>query len=398
MKTDFFSNSKLPPYLFEAIHILKTEISKKGVEIIDFGMGNPDLSPPKMVLEEMAEIVKKPESYRYSVVGGINELKKAHCFYYKNRFGVELDYEKETLITIGAKEGLTSLALALSEGDDYFVVPDPSYPIHAMAFRIAKNKVVKIASKNAWDFFEKFKNLVENSSKKPLAVIVSFPSNPTTECVELDFYQELVDFCKIHQIYIISDIAYAEIYFDEKFKPVSILQAQGAKDVAIEFSTISKTFSMGGARIGFACGNQNLIEALYKMKSYLDYGSFLPLQIVASKCLYDFCGETYQYLQDLRAKYKKRAEILIEKLNNDLNWQVAMPKATMFVWTKLPQKFAHLTSFEFCKKLLEEKGVALSPGSGFGENGEGFVRFSLIHDQEKIDVAISRIKEFFDEN
>ncbi len=394
MKTDFFSTTKLPPYLFEAIHILKTQVAARGVEIIDFGMGNPDLSPPDFAIKKMQELVQDPKLYRYSVVGGIDALKQAHCGYYKRRFGVDLDYKKEALVTIGAKEGLTSLATALSGDDNYFVVPSPSYPIHTSAFKIAKTKVVTIDSLNAYDFLEKFKNLVENSAKKPLAVLVNFPCNPTTEVVALDFYQQLVDFCKHHQIYIISDIAYCEIYFDEQHKPCSILQAQGTKDVAIEFTTVSKTFSMGGARIGFASGNKNLIEALYKMKSYLDYGSFEALQVASADC-FRLQEKSDEYLKSLRARYKTRAEFLVKKLNEELGWKVEMPKASMFVWTKLPEKFSHLNSFEFCKILLEETGVAVSAGSGFGAFGDGYVRFALIHDEENITKAIAKMKVFF---
>lgn len=395
MKTDFFSTSKLPPYLFEAIHILKMKVAARGVEIIDFGMGNPDLSPPDFAMKKLQELVQNPKLYRYSVVGGIDALKQAHCLYYKRRFGVELDYSKESLVTIGAKEGLTSLATALSGDDNYFAVPSPSYPIHTSAFKIAKNKVVTIDSLNGVDFLQKFKNFVENASKKPLAVIVNFPCNPTTETVSLDFYQELVDFCKHHQIYIISDIAYCELYFDEKYKPHSILEAKGAKDVAIEFTTVSKSFSMGGARLGFAAGNTALVNALYKIKSYLDYGSFEPLQIISAECLSEKSDE---YLKNLRLRYKSRAEFLVKKLNEELGWKVEMPKATMFIWTKLPPQFSHMTSFDFCKKLLEETGVSLSAGSGFGTAGEGFVRFSLIHDEENVEKAIAKMKVFFAAN
>ncbi len=392
MKTDFFSTSKLPPYLFEAMHILKMEVAARGVEIIDFGMGNPDLSPPDFAMKKLQELMQNPKLYRYSLVGGIDLIKKAHCDYYARRFGVELDYKTESLTTIGAKEGLTSLATALSGDDNYFVVPSPSYPIHTSAFKIAKNKAITIDSKGSADFLQKFKNFVESAAKKPLAVIVNFPCNPTTEVVGVEFYQELVDFCKKHEIYIISDIAYCELYFDEKYKPPSILQAKGAKDVAIEFSTVSKSFSMGGARLGFAAGNKALVNALYKIKSYLDYGSFEPLQIVAADCL---SQKSDEYLANLRLRYKTRGEFLVKSLNEELGWSVEMPKATMFIWTKIPPKFSHMTSFEFCKKLLEETGVAISAGSGFGEAGEGFVRFSLIHDEAEVKKAIAKMKMFF---
>lgn len=392
MKKDFFSTTKLPPYIFEAINQSKIKARQKGIDILDFGMGNPDMAPPKEARELLGELSKDPSLYGYSDVGGIEELKKAHCNYYKRRFNVDLDYKKESIVTIGAKEGLTSLAVTLSGSDDYIVTLDPSYPIHSFAFTIAKVNVKKIAAKDHHEYLTKFKELVAREEKKPVAILVNYPSNPTGESVSIDFYQELVEFCKQEKIYIISDVAYCELYFDEKYKPNSILEVKGAKDVAIEFSTVSKTFCLAGARIGFAAGNEDLINALHKMKSYLDYGSFAPLQKVAAYCLEN---ETGQYLDDMRAVYAKRAEFTIDIFAKELNWQCEMPKASMFIWTKLPEKFSDMGSFEFCKRLIEEFGVAFAPGSGFGENGEGYIRISLIHDQQNVDLAVSRLKELF---
>ncbi len=391
MKNHFFS-ATLPPYIFEAIHILKKQVAARGVDIIDFGMGNPDSAPPEHVMERLQELTRNPKLYGYSVVGGIDELRKSFCAYYQRRFGVALDFAAESLVTIGAKEGLTSLATAICTSDNYFVAPTPSYPIHTFAFKIAKSSVATIEAASAVEFLQKFKNFVENASKKPLAVLVNYPCNPTSQVADLGFYQGLVDFCRLHKIYIISDVAYAEIYFDENHIPPSILQAVGAKDVAIEFSSVSKSYSLAGARIGFAAGNRDLIAALYKMKSYLDYGSFEPLQIAAAQAL---TQKSDQYLQDLRAKYKKRAEFLVKILREELGWNVEMPKAGMFIWTKLPTQFSHLTSFDFAKKMLEEIGVSVSSGSGFGAGGEGFVRFSLIHDEARMVEAVARMKKFF---
>jgi len=392
MQNEFYLTKKLPPYIFEAIHNLKKEVALRGVEIIDFGMGNPDSAPPQHSMQRLQELSSNSKLYGYSVVGGIDPLKKALCEYYKRRFGVDIDHQSEAIVTMGAKEGMTSLATAISDEHSYIAVASPSYPIHTFAFIIAKSNVLHINAIKSSDFLQQFKAHVESSHRKPVAVIVNYPCNPTSEIVNLDFYEELVSFCRSHKIYIISDIAYAEIYYDEKIhKPCSVLQIKGAKDVAIEFSSISKSYSLAGARIGFAAGNKTLINALYKIKSYLDYGSFEPMQIVAAEAMSE---KSDQYLIELRAKYKRRAEFMVKILREELSWNVAMPKAGMFIWTALPSKFSHLTSFEFCKKLLEETGVSLSAGSGFGSNGEGFIRFSLIHDEEVMRKAVAKMKVF----
>ena len=396
MQNQFYLTQKLPPYIFAAMYKLKTEASARGVEIIDFGMGNPDSAPPQFVIDRLCELTRNGSLFGYSVTGGIEVLKKAVCAYYKRRFAVELDYASESLVTIGAKEGIASLATAISDAENYIVVPSPAYPIHTFAFQIAKGNLVQIPAISSQDFLRDFKKLVEEkvakNEKKPMAVIVSYPCNPTTEIVGLDFYQELVDFCKKHQIYIISDIAYCELYFNEKDKPHSILEIAGAKDVAIEFTSVSKSYSMAGCRVGFAVGNQNLISALYKIKSYLDYGSFNPLQMVAAEAL---SQKSDEYLKELRQKYKSRGEFLVDLLQKELGWHVEKPKASMFIWTKLPKQFSHLTSFEFCEKMIAETGVVMSPGSSFGENGEGYLRFSLIHDEKNMRKAVAALKKVF---
>ncbi len=391
MKKDFFSTSKLPPYIFEAINQSKKKAREKGLDILDFGMGNPDMAPPKAARELLGKLVQDPSLYGYSDVGGVEELKQAHCHYYKNRFNVCLDPKKESIVTIGAKEGLTSLAVAISGGDDYIVTLDPSYPIHSFAFTIAKINVKRIEAKDAFEYLAKFKELVANADKKPTAILVNYPSNPTGEYVPLSFYEELVEFCRKEKIYIISDIAYCELYFDEKYKPNSILEVKGAKEVAIEFSTVSKTFCLAGTRVGFAAGNVDLIDALHKMKSYLDYGSFTPLQKTAAYCLEN---ETGQYLDEMRAVYLKRAKFMLDLFAKELDWQCDMPKASMFIWAKMPEKFLEIGSFEFCKKLIEDYGVAFSPGAGFGKMGEGYVRISLIHDEENVRKAVVRLQKF----
>lgn len=397
MQEKFYLTEKLPPYVFAEIYRLKQEAIANGLSIIDFGMGNPDSAPPEHVMNKLAELSSNTKLYGYSTVGGIDALKKAHCEYYKRRFGVDLDYKTESLVTIGAKEGIASLATALSSPDDYFVVSNPGYPIHTFAFVIAKSNLLPIAAIDSKDFLQKFKELIADinakKGKKPLAVIVNYPGNPTSQTVDLSFFKEIVEFCKKEQIYIISDIAYCEIYFDEKTKPHSILEVENAKDIAIEFSSVSKSFSMAGCRVGFAAGNPVLIKSLYKIKSYLDYGSFEALQLAAVDAL---SSKSDEYLKDLRAKYLRRAKFLIELLEKELGWNVPMPEAGMFLWGKIPQNLFEKTktnnAFEFCKTLILKAGVALSAGSSFGSNGEGYVRFSLIRDEEEMVEAVKRIK------
>ena len=388
----FFLTEKLPPYIFASIYQLKQQAIEDGFNIIDFGMGNPDSAPPQHVMNELAELTKNPQLYGYSVTGGIEILKKAICNYYQRRFKVELDYKTQSLVTIGAKEGIASLATAISDDQNYICVPSPSYPIHTFAFIISKSNIVHINALTASEFLKNFIHHVENSTKKPQAVIISYPCNPTTQIADISFYEEIVSFCKKHQIYIISDIAYCELYFDEKSKPNSVLEVKGADEIAIEFSSVSKSYSMAGTRVGFAVGNKNLISALYKIKSYLDYGSFSPLQMVSASALSE---KSDDYLLNLRQLYKKRADYFVKKFAQELGWYIDYPKASMFVWAKIPSQFSHFSSFDFCKKMILETGVAMSPGSSFGDNGEGFVRFSMIRNENEVDEAILRLKKVF---
>jgi len=394
-KNNNFLSEKLPPYIFASIYQLKQQAIANGLNIIDFGMGNPDSAPPQYLMQELSELSLSGNLYGYSVTGGIDFLKKSITQYYHRRFGVDLNYRTEALVTIGAKEGIASLATAIASDDEYICVPSPSYPIHTFAFVIAKTKIVHINAIKPKDFFSQFKNFVENASKKPLAVIISYPCNPTTEIVDLNFYQEMVDFCKKHQIFIISDIAYCELYFNENDKPHSILEIKGAIDIAIEFSSVSKSYSLAGTRVGFAVGCEKLINALYKIKSYFDYGSFTPLQMIAGSAL---TSKSDEYLDGLRKLYFERGNYFVEKFRNELGWHIEKPKASMFIWTRIPKQFSHLTSFEFCKKMILEAGVAITPGSSFGENGEGFVRFSMIRNLQEIDEAILRLKKIFSLN
>ena len=390
--SNFFLTEKLPPYIFASIYQLKQQAVEDGFNIIDFGMGNPDSAPPTHVMNELAELTKNPQLYGYSVTGGIEILKKAICNYYQRRFKVELDYKTQSLVTIGAKEGIASLATAISDDQNYICVPSPSYPIHTFAFIISKSNIVHINALTASEFLKNFIHHVENSTKKPQVVIISYPCNPTTQIADISFYEEIVSFCRKHQIYIISDIAYCELYFDEKSKPNSVLEVKGADEIAIEFSSVSKSYSMAGTRVGFAVGNKNLISALYKIKSYLDYGSFSPLQMVSASALSE---KSDDYLINLRQLYKKRADYFVKKFAQELGWHIDYPKASMFVWAKIPSQFSHFSSFDFCKKMILETGVAMSPGSSFGDNGEGFVRFSMIRNENEVDEAILRLKKVF---
>jgi len=392
MQNKFYLTEKLPSYVFAKLSELKANAAKNGIEIIDFGMGNPDLPPPDHVMEKLSQLVKNPKLFGYSISGGTDELKKAFCNYYKTRFNVDLDFASQALVTIGAKEGIASLANAISDNDGYICVPTPSYPIHNFAFIISRSNIKQIAALSAVEFLQKFQEFVLSADKKPQAVIVSYPCNPTTEMADLSFYRELVSFCKKHEIYIISDLAYCEIYFDEKDKPHSIFEIEGAKDIAIEFSSLSKSYSMAGCRVGFACGNENLIAALAKIKSFLDYGSFGPLQIAACDAL---SAQSDNYLKNLRQTYKNRGDFLVDLLKNELAWNVEKPKASMFIWTKIPAKFSHLNSMQFCEELIAKTGIAITPGSAFGEAGEGYIRFSLIHDEDNMRKAVLRLKKIF---
>lgn len=392
MQNKFFLTEKLPQYIFAKINELKVAARNNGVEIIDFGMGNPDLPPPNHVMEKLSKLMLDGSLYGYSISGGILQLKQAFCSYYQRRFNVNLDADSESLVTIGAKEGIASLSSAIADSDNYICIATPAYPIHNFGYILARSNVVQIPAISANDYLKKFKYFVNKVQKKPQAVIVSYPCNPTGETASLEFYQEMVDFCKKHQIYIISDLAYCEVYFNEADKPHSVLEIQGAKDIAIEFSSLSKSFSMPGCRVGFAAGNKDLIAALAKVKSFLDYGSFNAVQLAAIDALSDRSDE---YLKNMRKTYKERADFTVDILRKELAWNIDKPKASMFIWTKFPEKFSNLSSMQFCEKLINECQVAFTPGSAFGENGEGFVRISLIHNEENIRKVAKYLKKIF---
>jgi alanine-synthesizing transaminase len=390
MQKKFELIEKLPTYIFAKSQELKQQAISRGIEIFDFGMGNPDLPPPQHVIDYFSATCKNQNLYGYSVTAGIDSLRKSLCNYYSRRFKVDLDWASETLVTMGATEGITSFALTVSDSKNHICVANPCYPIHNFSFAIARGKTHQINAIKPKDFLSKFKKHVESSRQKPIAVLVNYPNNPTTEIVDLSFYEELVSFCKKHQIYIISDLAYAEVYYDEKHKPHSILEVKGAKDIAIEFTSVSKSYCLPGCRVGFAVGNKNLIASLYKMKSYLDFGLFTPIQMAVAEAL---TKKSDEYLKNLRATYKRRAEFLVDLLEKELDWIVEKPKAGMFIWTKIPKKFSKLSSAKFVEKMIFETGVVMCPGDSFGSNGEGFVRISLIHDEEIMKKAISKMKQ-----
>ncbi|HVJ35478.1 MAG TPA: LL-diaminopimelate aminotransferase [Terriglobia bacterium] len=386
MDADFHRIKRLPPYVFAEVNKLKAAARAQGQDIIDFGMGNPDQPPPAHVTQKLVETLNDPRVHRYSNSRGIPGLRKALANYYARRFNVELDPESEVITTLGSKEGLANLAQAITSPGDTILAPNPSYPIHAFGFIIAGAAIRSIPYQPGEAFLEAMDRAVRYSVPKPRAVIVNYPSNPTAEVADLDFYREIIAFCKKHEIYVISDIAYAEIYFDGA-PPPSILQVPGAKDIAVEFSSLSKTYSMPGWRIGFCAGNKQLVAALTRMKSYLDYGAFTPIQVAATAAL----NGPQDCVEEIRARYKGRRDTLVEGLHA-AGWNITPPKASMFAWAEIPEAYRHMGSLEFSKFLLAEAKVAVAPGVGFGEHGENFVRFGLVENEHRIRQATRNIK------
>ena len=367
---------------------MKAAARAAGKDIIDFGMGNPDSPTPQHIVEKLVETVQNPKTHRYSNSRGIPGLRKAVSGYYGRRFGVEIDPETETIVTLGSKEGLANLASAITSPGDVILVPNPSYPIHPFGFIIAGAAVRSIPVAADGDFMGALERAVIHSVPKPTAVVLNYPNNPTAELVDLDFYAEVVEFCRAHEIYILSDLAYVEIYFNGN-PPPSILQVPGAKDIAVEFTSMSKTYSMPGWRIGFASGNKKLVAALARIKSYLDYGAFTPVQVAAAAAL----NGPQECVDEIRTLYRDRRDVLIDGLVQ-AGWDVLSPEATMFAWAPIPAEFAHLGSIEFSKLLLSEADVAVAPGIGFGEHGDNHVRIGLVENQQRTRQAIRNIKAF----
>ncbi len=388
MTEDFYRIRRLPPYVFTEVNAMKAKARANGADIIDFGMGNPDQPTPAHIVEKLREAVLNPRSHRYSMSKGIPGLRKALSNYYKRRFNVDLDPESEVVVTLGSKEGLANLAQAITSPGDTILVPNPSYPIHAFGFIIAGGSMRFIPAEPGEAQLEAIVHAVKHSIPKPVAIVVNYPSNPTSKEASLDYYREIVVICKKYNIYLISDIAYAEIYYNDN-PPHSIFEVEGAKDIAVEFYSLSKTYNMPGWRVGFASGNKKLIAALSRVKSYLDYGAFTPIQVAATEAL----NGPQDCVEEMRALYKDRRDVLIEGLQST-GWDVPSPEVSMFAWAPLPEKFAHMGSLNFSKLLLQEAEVAVSPGVGFGEYGDGFVRLALIENKHRTRQAIRNIKNF----
>lgn len=386
MKTKFERVSLLPPYVFSEINNIKAKERLKGRDIIDMGMGNPDSSTPKHIVNKLISTIKNPKTHRYSISRGIEGLRKAQREYYLRRFNVSLNKEKEIVVTLGSKEGLANLASAITSKGDLVLVPDPSYPIHPYGFLIAGASVKSIRMDNHENFLRILSNKLNLYKNRIKAIIINYPNNPTTKVVSLDFYKELVDICYKNQVWILSDLAYAEIYFDIA-PPPSILQIKKAKNIAVEFSSMSKTFSMPGWRIGFACGNSTLISALSRIKSYLDYGAFTPIQVAATAAL----NGPQDCVEEIRDIYKKRRDVLVSSFRR-VGWSFETPDATMFAWAKIPVRFLNKGSLYFSKMLLKKAGLAVSPGIGFGKYGNKHVRISLVENEHRIRQAARNIK------
>ena len=388
MEQDFHKIRRLPPYVFAEVNEMKARARAAGRDIIDFGMGNPDQPPAEHIVEKLRETVLDSKVHRYSNSRGIPGLRKAIAAYYGRRFGVEVDPEHETIVTLGSKEGLANLSSAITTPGDVVLVPNPSYPIHQFGFIIAGAAVRNVPVTPDRSFMDALDRAVQHSVPKPTALVLNFPNNPTAQCVDLDFYAEVVDFCIFHGIYVLSDLAYGELYFDDR-PPPSILEVKRAWEVAVEFTSLSKTYSMPGWRIGFATGNRRLVSALARVKSYLDYGAFTPIQVAATAAL----NGPQDCVDDVRALYKSRRDVLIDGLEA-AGWPVPSPPATMFAWAPIPEHFAGLGSLEFSKLLLSEAEVAVSPGIGFGEHGDGHVRIALVENEQRIRQAVRNIKAF----
>ena len=391
MDTNFPRVNQLPPYVFDEIGILKSAARQAGEDIIDFGMGNPDQPTPDNIVEKLRESILKASTHRYSQSKGIPRLRKSICDWYERNYSVTLDPDTESVVTMGSKEGLGHLALATLDKGDAVLVPNPSYPIHPYGFVIAGADIRHVPIGEDIDFFSELENAVKNSFPKPKMLVLNFPGNPSTECVDIEFFEKIVKFAKEHEIWVVQDLAYADICFDG-YKAPSILQVKGARDVAVEFFTLSKSYNMPGWRVGFCCGNKDLLAALARIKSYFDYGLFTPIQVAAIKAL----DEGDENVKKIRSMYQSRRDVLVNGLNN-AGWKVESPKATMFLWAKIPSTLRSLGSLEFSKKLLAEAQVAVSPGIGFGEYGEGYVRFSLIENEHRTRQAVRNIKRFLAE-
>lgn len=389
MNDDFRRIKRLPPYVFNIVNDLKQQARARGEDIVDFGMGNPDQPTPPHIVEKLVETVQRSDTHRYSQSRGIPRLRRAICNWYADRYDVELDFESEAIVTIGSKEGLSHLALATMSPGDAVLVPNPAYPIHPYGFVIAGADIRHVPLTDDVDFFEELEKAIRTSFPTPKMLVLNFPANPTSRCVDLEFFEKVVAIAREHEIWVVQDLAYADIVFDGYQAP-SILQVEGAKEVAVEFFSLSKSYNMPGWRVGFCCGNPTLIAALTRIKSYMDYGTFTPIQVAAIQAL----EGPQDCVSEICEMYRKRRDVLCQGLNS-VGWSVTPPSATMFVWARIPEAYRSLGSLEFSKKLLLEAGVAASPGVGFGEYGDDHVRFALIENEHRTRQAIRGIRRMF---
>ncbi len=388
VNSQFHKIRRLPPYVFEQVNRSAAALRASGADIIDLGMGNPDLPTPPHIVEKLIETARKPKTNRYSSSRGIPGLRRAQAGYYKRRFGVTLDPDREIVATLGSKEGFANLAQALAAPGDVILAPNPSYPIHSFGFIMAGATIQHVKAHSPEEYLSGLGRAVRHSVPPPSAMVLCYPGNPTSHVVDLDFYKEAVAFAKRHDLWILSDLAYNEIYFDTP--PPSILEVDGARDICVETTTLSKTYNMAGWRVGFAAGNERLIAALARVKSYLDYGSYTPIQVAACEAL----NGPQDCVDDLRAIYRHRRDVLIESFGQ-AGWAIEKPKASMFVWARLPERFEAMGSLDFTLKLINEAHVAVSPGVGFGEHGEGFVRIALVENEQRIRQAARGVRRFF---
>jgi len=388
MQSEFHRIKRLPPYIFEEVNRLKAQARANGEDIIDFGMGNPDMPTPKHIVDKLIEAARDPRSNRYSASRGIKGLRRAMAAYYQRRFGVALDPDSEVIAALGSKEGFANLAQAITAPGDVVLVPNPAYPIHAYGFIMAGAAIRHVPATSPEEYLSLIGHATRHSVPSPVALVVNYPSNPTAQVVGLDFYKEVVAFAKKHEIWVLSDLAYADIYFGDE-PPPSILQIEGAKDIAIEFQSLSKTYAMPGWRMGFAAGNRRLIAALARIKSYLDYGAYTPIQVAAATAL----NGPQECADEIRATYRARRDVLVESFAR-AGWDIPSPPASVFAWAPVPDKYRAAGSMEFAKQLLIHAKVAVSPGIGFGEYGEGYVRIALVENEHRIRQAARNVKKF----
>ncbi len=392
MSDEFYRIKRMPPYVIAEVNAMRHAARQAGRDIIDLGMGNPDQPPPQHVIDKLCEVASKPDAHGYSQSKGIPGLRRAQANYYQRRFEVELDPEREVVVTMGSKEGLSSMATAISAPGDVILAPSPAYPIHTYGFIIAGATIRSVPTTPDERYWRALDNAMAYTVPRPTVLVVNYPSNPTAETVDLAFYERLVDWARKNEIWVLSDLAYSELYYDGN-PTRSILEVPGAKDVAVEFTSMSKTFSMAGWRIGFCVGNKKLISALTRVKSYLDYGAFTPVQAAACAAL----NGPQDVVEQNRARYQARRDVMVESFTR-AGWEIPSPPASMFTWAPLPKGFEHMGSLEFSKKLLQEAEVAVAAGVGFGEEGEGFVRIAMVENEQRIRQAARNIKKFLTDN